>query len=61
MKYRVDDDAGRNGEHSRYDAEVHSQLRTEQRQHDQKTNQDYQPIWLQPSNRPGESFRKNAD
>ena len=45
-KYGLDNDACRNGEGARDHAQVDTQLSTKQRQYDEQTDQDCQPVWL---------------
>jgi len=60
-KYRLDYRARRNGEESGNDTEVNGQLSTQQWQHDQKTDQDYQAVRLEPGKGRRESIRQNRD
>jgi hypothetical protein len=47
MKYGLDNGACRNGEGTGDHIEVDTQLSAQQREHDEETDQDYQPVWLQ--------------
>ena len=61
MKYGLDNGACRNGAGTGDHIEVDTQLSAQQREHDEETDQDYQPVWLQPRNKRSSGLRENPN